>query len=371
MIVGVPREVKDSEARVAMTPEGVRELVAEGHLVLVQEGAGEGSSITNADYRAAGAKVVGSAGEVFSEAEMVVKVKEPQLEEYEHLREGQLLFTYLHLAAEEKLARFLVERRVTAIAYETVQTADGRLPLLAPMSAIAGRIAPHVAATYLEHPRGGRGVLMGGVVGVAPARVLVLGAGTAGMNAATIAVGMQADVCVLDRNVDRLEEITRAFGGRITTGVSSSIAIERLVHEADVVIGAVLVPGSRAPKLVTEDMVRDMQPGAVLVDVSIDQGGCFATSRVTSHSDPVYMLHDVVHYCVGNMPGAVPRTATYALTNATLGYVIALARNGLHEAMRSHPSLAPGLNVHDGGVVNSAVAEATGLPVASPAMVSA
>ncbi len=361
MDVGIPKEVKDNEFRVAATPEGVRELTRTGHRVFVQASAGVGSAITDDAFAAAGAEVLPDADAVFAAAEMIVKVKEPQPEEYERFRTGQVLFTYLHLAADEGLTRFLAEREVTSVAYETVQTADGRLPLLAPMSEIAGRMAPQEGAGALERPRGGRGVLMGGSSGVAPARVVVLGAGMAGANAAQIAAGMEADVAVVDRNVDRLREIDRIWHGRIETVMSSALAIEELVLGADMVVGAVLVPGAKAPHLVTADMVAAMRPGSVLVDISIDQGGCFETSHVTTHSDPTYLVDDVVHYCVGNMPGAVPRTSTYALTNVTLPYLAEIADRGLDDAIRSDPALALGVNVHSGLVTNDGVAAAHGM----------
>ena len=361
MDVGIPREVKDNEYRVAATPEGVRELVRAGHRVVVETSAGVGSAITDEQYDVAGAEIVGDADAVFATAEMIVKVKEPQPEEYERFRSGQVLFTYLHLAADEQLTRFLAERHVTSVGYETVQTDDGRLPLLAPMSEIAGRMAPQEGATCLERPRGGRGVLMGGASGVAPARVVVLGAGMAGANAAQIAAGMEAEVTVVDRNVDRLREIDRVWHGRIQTVMSSALAVERLVLDADLVVGAVLVPGAKAPQLVTAETVSAMQPGSVLVDISIDQGGCFETSHVTTHSDPTFVVDGVVHYCVGNMPGAVPRTSTYALTNVTLPYVVAIADHGLDEAVRADPALALGVNVFGGAITNDGVAAAHGL----------
>jgi alanine dehydrogenase len=361
VIVGIPREVKDNEYRVAATPEGVRELTRAGHDVVVEAGAGAGSALEDEAFEAVGAKIVSDADAVFGAADMIVKVKEPQPQEYERFREGQVLFTYLHLAADGELTRFLMERRVTSVAYETVQLDDGRLPLLAPMSEIAGRMAPHVAATYLERPHGGRGVLMGGAAGVAPAQVVVLGAGMAGLNAAWIAAGMESSVVVLDKNLDRLRHIDQIMRGRIQTVMSSGLAIEELVVEADVVIGAVLVPGARAPHLVTEEMVRAMLPGSVIVDISIDQGGSVETARMTTHSDPVYRVHDVVHYCVGNMPGAVPRTSTYALTNVTLPYALAIASQGLDDAMRHDPALARGVNVYGGRVTNEGVADAHGL----------
>ncbi|MDP9329545.1 MAG: alanine dehydrogenase [Actinomycetota bacterium] len=361
MNIGIPAEVKDNEYRVAATPEGVRELVHEGHRVFVQAGAGEGSAIGDADFAAAGAEVLASADAVFEAAELIVKVKEPQPQEYERFRAGQLLFTYLHLAADKKLTDFLVQRTIASIAYETVQTPDGRLPLLAPMSEIAGRMAPHVGANCLERPQGGRGVLIGGASGVAPARVVVLGAGMAGTNAAQIAAGMEAVVTIVDNNVERLRQIDQVWHGRIQTVMSSALAIERLVLDADLVVGAVLVPGARAPHLVGAELVSRMKQGAVLVDISIDQGGCFETSHMTTHSNPTYVVDGVVHYCVGNMPGAVPRTSTYALTNVTLPYISAIAGTGLEGAIRADHALALGVNVYDGQVTNAGVAEAHGM----------
>ncbi|MGZ5298137.1 MAG: alanine dehydrogenase [Actinomycetota bacterium] len=363
MIVGIPKEVKDSECRVAATPEGVRELVHAGHRVMVESGAGDGSALPDVDFASGGAEIVPDADAVFAAADMILKVKEPQPEEYERFREGQILFTYLHLAADEGLTRFLAERAVAAVAYETVQFPDGRLPLLAPMSEIAGRMAPHCGAVNLERSRGGRGVLMGGASGVAPARVVVLGAGMAGTNAAWIAAGMEAEVAIVDKNVDRLRFVDQIWRGRILTVMSSRLAIERFVRQADLVIGAVLVPGAKAPHLVTEDMVIGMLPGAVVVDISIDQGGCFETSHMTTHSNPTYVSHDVVHYCVGNMPGAVPRTSTYALTNVTIPYAIEIANAGLEGAIRNDQALALGVNVYGGCVTNPGVAEAHGLPL--------
>ncbi|MEO8475513.1 MAG: alanine dehydrogenase [Actinomycetota bacterium] len=363
MIIGIPKEVKDHEYRVAATPEGVREAVRAGHRVHVETGSGVGSAISDEDFVSAGAEILPDADAVFAGADLIVKVKEPQPAEYQRFREGQLLFTYLHLAADATLTRFLAERRVRAVAYETVMLPDGRLPLLAPMSEIAGRMAPQEGAAALERPRGGRGVLMGGASGVAPANVVVLGAGIAGGNAAQIAAGMEADVTVVDRNVDRLRDIDRVWHGRIHTVMSSTLAIERLVLAADLVIGAVLVPGAKAPRLVTGELVARMQPGAVLVDISIDQGGCFETSHVTTHSDPTYVVDGVVHYCVGNMPGAVPRTSTYALTNVTWPYVLAIAVDGLQAAIATDPALALGVNVWDGEITNAGVAAAHDLSV--------
>jgi alanine dehydrogenase len=368
VIVGIPREIKDGEFRVAATPEGVRELTRAGHRVIVEAGAGLGSVIPDEAFAAAGAEILGSADAVFAEAEMILKVKEPLPEEFERLREDHVIFTYLHLAAGRELTDTLVARKVTSIAYETVMTPDGRLPLLAPMSEIAGRMAPQVGAVCLERPRGGRGVLMGGAAGVPPARVVVVGAGMAGGNAAWIAAGMEAEVLVLDKDPDRLRFIDQIHRGRIQTVMSGHLALERLVTEADLVIGAVLIPGARAPKLITEEMVAAMRPGAVIVDISIDQGGCVETARMTTHSDPTYVVHDVVHYCVGNMPGAVPNTSTYALTNVTLPYALQIADRGAEDAVRADPALALGVNVYRGNVTNEGVAAAHGLghvPLAS------
>lgn len=361
MIVGIPTEVKTHEYRVAATPEGVRELTHAGHDVVVQAGAGVGSAITDDDYVAAGAKIANDADAVFEAAGLIVKVKEPQPEEYERFRPDHVLFTYLHLAADKQLTSFLVDRGVRAIAYETVQTPDGKLPLLAPMSEIAGRMAPQEGAKYLERPSGGRGVLMGGASGVRPALVVVLGGGMAGWNAAEIAAGMQAEVVVVDKNVERLREIDRIWRGRIQTVMSSRLAVERLVVDADLVIGAVLVPGAKAPHLVTAEMVKEMRAGAAMVDISIDQGGCFETSHVTTHADPTYVVDDVVHYAVGNMPGAVPRTSTYALTNVTLPYLLALATDGIERSIHDDPALALGVNTWDGTLTNRGVADATGI----------
>jgi alanine dehydrogenase len=363
VIVGIPKEVKDNEFRVAATPEGVRELVHAGHRVVLETGAGVGSALPDIDFSSAGAEILPDADAVFEAADMILKVKEPQPQEYERFREGQILFTYLHLAADEGLTRFLADRKVAAVAYETVQLPDGRLPLLAPMSEIAGRMAPHCGAINLERSKGGRGVLMGGASGVAPARVVVLGAGMAGTNAAWIAAGMEADVAIVDKNVERLRFVDQIWRGRIQTVMSSRLAIERLVTQADLVIGAVLVPGAKAPHLVTEQVVAGMLLGAVVVDISIDQGGCFETSHMTTHSNPTYVSHGVVHYCVGNMPGAVPRTSTYALTNVTVPYAIEIASEGLESAIRDDATLALGVNVYGGHVTNGGVAEAHGIPL--------
>lgn len=366
MNIGVPAEIKPAEFRVAITPVGVRELVAHGHEVIVQTEAGEGSTIHDEEYAAQGATIVDSADEVFGGADLVLKVKEPQAGEVSKLRPGQTLFTYLHLAAYPELAAALVERGIIGIAYETVQLGDGSLPLLAPMSEVAGRMATQAGAYYLEKAHRGRGILLGGVTGVMPAKVVVIGSGIAGTNAAVIAIGMQAIVVALDKDPARLRYLDLLYRGQILTLSSNRLTIEEQVVDADLVIGAVLVPGASAPKLVTEDMVRTMKRGSVLVDIAIDQGGCFETSRETTHDDPVYVVHDVVHYAVGNIPGAVPHTSTYALTNATLPYVLALADEGVQGAVRSHPELLPGLNVVDRSVVNPAVAESVGLPCAEP-----
>jgi alanine dehydrogenase len=366
--VGIPREVKDGEYRVAATPEGVKELTAAGHEVVIETGAGEGSAIPDRAYQRAGATILPAAEEVWGEAGMILKVKEPVPEEYPLLGRDQILFTYLHLAAIRDLTEALVERRVAAVAYETVQTPDGRLPLLAPMSEIAGRMAPHEGATWLEKDRGGRGVLLGGVSGVRPARVVVIGAGMAGSNAAWIAQGMEAEVVILDKDLDRLRFVDQIHKGRIMTIMSSRLAVEEQIAEADLVVGAVLVAGARAPRVITEEMVASMRPGAVVVDISIDQGGCVETSRMTTHSEPTFEKHGVVHYCVGNMPGAVPHTSTYALTNTTLPYALAIAELGLQEAVRRDPALSLGVNVYEGAVTNGGVAEAHGMeqtPLAS------
>jgi alanine dehydrogenase len=359
--IAVPREIKNHEYRVALTPAGVHELTAHGHDVFVEAGAGLGSAITDEEYLAAGAKILATADEVWAEGELVLKVKEPIAEEYQHLRKDQVLFTYLHLAADEALTTALLDAGTTAIAYETVQTANRALPLLAPMSEVAGRLAPQVGAYALMKPSGGRGVLPGGVPGVAPARIVVIGGGVAGINAATIAAGMGADVQVLDTNVDRLRQIDAQFRGQLKTVTSNRYAIEQAAKEADLVIGAVLVPGARAPKLISNDLVKDMKPGSVLVDIAIDQGGCFEDSRPTTHAAPTYEVHNSVFYCVANMPGAVPRTSTYALTNVTLPYAQALADKGWHAALKEDSALAQGLNTHEGNLTNAPVATAHNL----------
>jgi alanine dehydrogenase len=361
MNVGVPREVKDNEYRVALTPEGARELTDAGHTVLIEEDAAEGSGLPADRYKRAGAQFVASAEDVWRQADMILKVKEPVEQEFGLLREGQILFTYLHLAASRELTETLIGAGVAAVAYETVQENDGRLPLLAPMSEIAGRMAPHVGARLLEKEYGGRGILMGGVSGVRPAKVLVLGAGMAGSNTAWIAAGMEAEVVVVDRNLDKLRYIDQIHKGRIMTLMSDRLTLEQRVRESDVLIGTVLVPGAKAPKLVTEEMVASMRPGSVIIDISIDQGGCVATSRMTTHSHPTYVEHGVVHYCVGNMPGAVPNTSTYALTNVTLPYALEIATSGLEDAVRRDRALARGVNVYQGKVTSPGVADAHGL----------
>lgn len=361
MRIAVPREIKNHEYRVALTPAGAHELTQRGHDVVVEAGAGLGSAITDEEYLAAGAKVLAGADDVWAEGDLVLKVKEPIAEEYPRLRKGQVLFTYLHLAADRPLTQALLDSGTTAVAYETVQTANGALPLLAPMSEVAGRLAPQVGAFSLMRPSGGRGVLPGGVPGVHPARVVVIGGGVAGLNAAAIAVGMGADVQILDTNVDRLRHIDALYQGRLRTVTSNRYSVEQAVREADLVIGAVLVPGAKAPKLVSNELVADMKPGSVLVDIAIDQGGCFADSRPTTHADPTYQVHDTVFYCVANMPGAVPRTSTYALTNVTLPYAVALADQGWEAALRADASLALGLNAHEGLLTNLPVAQAHGM----------
>ena len=360
MIVGVPTEIKTDEYRVALTPAGVRELVEHGHEVVVQAGAGEGSAIADEDYRSQGARVLPDAEAVFGEADMIVKVKEPQPEEVARLEARHLLFTYLHLAPDPELTRGLVESGATCVAYETVEDARGRLPLLAPMSEIAGKIATQAGAYMLEKPFGGRGILLGGVPGVAPANVLVIGGGAVGMNAAFIAIGMEADVFVFDTSLDRLRELDVAFGGRASTIYSSVLSIEEMLPRADLVIGAVLVHGAKAPRVIRREQLSLMRPGTVLVDVSIDQGGCFETSRPTTHRDPTYEVDGVTHYCVTNMPGAVPISSTYALTNATLPYVTALADQGVAAAVRDDAGLRLGVNVANGKVTHPAVAEGVG-----------
>jgi len=360
--IAIPREVKKHEYRVAVTPAGVHELTTHGHEVVIETDAGTGSAINDEEYAAAGAKILPTADDVWAEGDMVLKVKEPVAEEYPRLRRDQILFTYLHLAADRPLTQALMDAGTTAIAYETVQQPSGALPLLAPMSEVAGRLAPQVGAFALLKPSGGRGVLPGGVPGVHPARVVVIGGGVAGLNAARIASGLGSDVEILDTNVDRLRQIDHDFAGRIRTVASNAFAVEQAVLEADLVIGAVLVPGARAPKLVSNDLVARMRPGSVLVDIAIDQGGCFADSHPTTHDEPTYAVHDSVFYCVANMPGAVPRTSTYALTNVTLPYAVQIADRGWRAALGDNQPLSLGLNVHGGALTNAAVAEAHGLP---------
>jgi alanine dehydrogenase len=359
--VGIPREVKNHEYRVAITPAGVHELVRFGHDVFVETGAGLGSSITDDEYTAAGAKILASADDVWETGDLVLKVKEPIAEEYHRMREGQTLFTYLHLAASKACTDALIDRKVTGIAYETVELPDRSLPLLAPMSEVAGRLAPQVGAYHLMRPAGGRGVLMGGVPGVRPANVVVIGGGVSGMNATTIALGMQADVTLLDKSINKLRQLDAIYQGKLTTVASNAFEIEKAVLDADLVIGAVLVPGAKAPMLVSNDLVSRMKPGSVLVDISIDQGGCFEDSHPTTHADPVYTVHNSLFYCVANMPGSVPHTSTYALTNVTLPYAVELANRGWREALRRDDALALGLNTYDGHVTYGPVAEAHGM----------
>jgi alanine dehydrogenase len=361
MIVGVPKEIKTDEYRVAITPAGVREMVEHGHEVLIEVGAGEGSAIADAEFESQGARIVADASTVFAEAEMILKVKEPQPAEIEMLWLGQLLFTYLHLAPDPEQTRGLCASGATCIAYETVEDQRGRLPLLAPMSEIAGKIATQAGAFMLEKPLGGRGILLGGVPGVAAANVMVIGGGVVGMNAATVAIGMQADVFVFDKSIDRLRELEIAFSGACSTVYSTTLAVEEMLPRVDLVIGAVLIHGARAPYVVRREQLALMKPGAVLVDVAIDQGGCFETSRPTTHHDPTFEVDGIIHYCVANMPGAVPITSTQALTNATLPYAIAFADRGVEGAIRHDPGLRPGVNVAGGQVTHPAVAEAVGM----------
>ena len=363
MKVAIPREVKNHEYRVAITPAGVHELVRHGHEVYVEKDAGVGSSIPDGDYVTAGARILDTADDVWGTGDLVLKVKEPIEEEYPRMREGQTLFTYLHLAASKACTDALVDRKVTGIAYETVELPDRSLPLLAPMSEVAGRLAPQVGAHTLMRAEGGRGILMGGVSGVYAAKVVVIGAGVSGMNAAAIALGMQAEVLLLDRNIARLRQADAIYQGHLQTVASHAYEVERAVLDADLVIGAVLVPGAKAPMLVSNELVSRMRPGSVLVDISIDQGGCFEDSRPTTHADPTYTVHDSVFYCVANMPGAVPHTSTYALTNVTLPYAVELADRGWREALRRDNALALGLNTYDGHITYGPVAEAHGAQV--------
>jgi alanine dehydrogenase len=361
MRVGVPTEIKLDEYRVAITPAGVREMREHGHGVLIEAGAGEGSAISDAEYKAQGATIAADAAAVFEAAEMILHVKELQPGEIELLHPGQLLFTYLHLAPDPEQTRGLCDSGATCVAYETVEDSHGRLPLLAPMSEVAGKIATQAGAFMLEKPMGGRGILLGGVPGVAAANVLVIGGGVVGMNAAFIAIGMEADVFVFDRSIDRLRELDVTFGGRCSTVYSTTLAIEEMLPRADLVIGAVLVHGARAPYVVRREQLALMKPGAVLVDVAIDQGGCFETSRPTTHREPIFEVDGITHYCVTNMPGAVPITSTHALTNATLPYAIALADHGVADAVRRDPGLRLGVNVAAGRVTHPAVAEGVGM----------
>jgi alanine dehydrogenase len=360
MRVGVPREVKNNEFRVAITPAGVHELVRHGHEVMIEQEAGVGSAINDDDFVAAGATILPTADDVWGSAEMVLKVKEPIAEEYPRMRKDQVLFTYLHLAADKACTDALLQAGTTGVAYETVQLPDGSLPLLAPMSEVAGRLAPQVGSYHLMRQGGGRGTLMGGVPGVYAAKVVVIGAGVSGQNAAAIALGMQAEVLLLDKNVAQLRRVDAIYQGHCQTVASNAYEVEKAVLDADMVIGAVLIPGAKAPKLVSNDLVKRMKPGSVLVDISIDQGGCFEDSRPTTHAEPTYRVHDSVFYCVANMPGAVPHTSTYALTNVTLPYALELADRGWRDALRRDPALALGLNTHEGQLTNAPVAEAHG-----------
>lgn len=362
MVIGVPKEIKDHEYRVSLTPDGAATLCQRGHEVWLEPSAGQGSGFSDDEYRKAGAIIATSKKELFEKTEMIVKVKEPMISECPLFRPGQVLFTYLHLAALPELTKALMAEKITAIARETVEATDGSLPMLKPMSEIAGRLAVQIGAQYLERSYGGRGVLLSGVPGVEPGKVVVLGAGVAGSSAVRIAIGIGAQVTVLDLNVQRLQELDDLYQGRLITRISTQAAVEQAVVEGDVVVGAVLLPGARAPKVVGRSLVARMKPGAVIVDIAVDQGGCFETTRPTTHSEPVYVVDGVTHYCVTNMPGIVPRTATFALTNATLPYVVRLASEGVNRAIRSDPGLARGVNVMDGKVTYQAVAEAHGLP---------
>ena len=365
MKIGIPREVKNHEYRVAITPSGVHELVQHGHDVYIETDAGVGSSILNEDYVAAGATILDTADDVWGTGDLILKVKEPIASEYHRMREGQTLFTYLHLAADKPLTEELAKRKVTGIAYETVELPDRSLPLLAPMSEVAGRLAPQVGAHTMMRAQGGRGILMGGVSGVYAAKVVVIGAGVSGMHAAAIALGMQAEVLLLDRNVARLRQADAIYQGHCQTVASNAYEVERAIMDADMVIGAVLVPGAKAPTLITNEQVSRMKPGSVLVDISIDQGGCFEDSRPTTHADPTYQVHNSMFYCVANMPGAVPHTSTYALTNVTLPYAVELANRGWRDALKADRALALGLNTYDGAVTYGPVADAHGMQAVS------
>ena len=360
MIIGIPKELKNNEFRVAATPSGVHAYVVAGHTVLVEKNAGAGSAISDADYIAAGAQIIDSADEIWQKADLIQKVKEPIEVEYKRMRKGQILFTYLHLAANKVCTQAIIDSGITAIAYETVEV-DGQLPLLAPMSEVAGRMSIQVGAAALEASKGGRGVLLGGVPGVRPGKVVVIGAGVVGVAAATIAHGMRADVTVMDLDLKRLAQVDQIFAGNVKTLASSAYEIEKEVTQADLVIGAVLVHGAKAPKLVSNDLVKKMKPGSVLVDVAIDQGGCFTDSKATTHQEPTFKVHDSIFYCVANMPGAVPATSTYALANATIKYGLALANKGWEKALADDEHLAKGLNVHEGKIMYEAVAKAHNL----------
>ncbi len=362
MIIGIPSEVEIDEYRVAITPAGTRELAAAGHTVLIQKGAGQGSKLPDEAYTSQGGQIINSIEELFMKADLIVKVKDPAAAEVALLREKKTIFSFLHLAPQPQLAKSLMASGASCIAYETVELADGRLPLLAPMSEIAGRMAAQVGAYFLEKMIGGRGILLGGVAGVPPAKVVVLGAGIVGSNAAKIAAGMLANVVVLDKNLDHLRSLHSYISGRLTTVLSTTLSIEEHVSSADLVIGAVLIPGAKAPKLITEKIVEEMVPQSVIVDVSIDQGGFAETSRMTTHTEPTYVVHDVIHYAVGNIPGAVPITSTYALTNATLPYILEIANLGINQAASHNPALTRGVNVMEGKITNRAVAEAIGQP---------
>ncbi|HEY1839061.1 MAG TPA: alanine dehydrogenase [Mycobacterium sp.] len=371
MHVGIPSETKNNEFRVAITPSGVAELIRRGHEVLIQAGAGEGSAIADSEFKAAGAQMIAGAEGVWADADLVLKVKEPTPVEYSRMRNNQTLFTYLHLAASRSCTEALLASGTTSIAYETVQTLDGALPLLAPMSEVAGRLSAQVGAYHLMRTHGGRGVLMGGVPGVEPATVVVIGAGTAGYNAARVANGMGAAVTVLDVSINKLRELDLLFGGRVQTRYSTALEVEEAVKHAELVIGAVLLPGGKAPTVVSNSLVAQMKPGAVLVDIAIDQGGCFEDSHPTTHDDPTFAVHETLFYCVTNMPAAVPKTSTYALTNATMRYVIEIADNGWRAACRSNPALAKGLSTHEGALLSQRVAADLAMPFTDPAAVLA
>jgi len=365
MIIGLPREIKDNESRVGLTPAGVKTLSDFGHTVLVEKNAGVGSGISDDEYVGAGGKIVDSADEVWARGEMIVKVKEPVGPEYQRMREGQLLFTYLHLAPDPKLTQVMLERKVAGVAYETITNEEGHLPLLTPMSEVAGRMAVQVGAHYLQKPEGGRGVLMGGVPGVLPAKVVIIGGGVVGINSIKMAVGLGANVTVLDKNLDRLRYLDDIFGAQIKTLMSNDYNVQESIANADLVVGAVLIPGASAPHLVKRDMLKTMHKGAVIVDVAVDQGGCIETTHPTTHSDPTYYVDDVLHYCVANMPGAVPRTSTFALTNATLPFAVKLANKGFKEAIHKDKHLKAGVNTYAGHITYEAVAESQGLAYTS------